>query len=33
LRTTRAGPASDAAALGRDAGDELKRAAGPRFFD
>ncbi len=30
--TTRAGAASEAAALGRDAGDELKQRGGPGFF-
>jgi hydroxymethylbilane synthase len=29
----RRSPAADAAALGRDAGDELRAAAGPGFFD
>ena len=33
LETTRQGPGRDAAALGRDAGAELARAAGPGFFD
>ncbi len=32
-QTSRRGPASDAAALGTDAGRELKAAAGPGFFD
>ncbi len=31
--TERRGPAADAAALGRDAGDELRAVAGPGFFD
>ena len=31
--TTRSGPAADAAALGADAGAELKGLAGPGFFD
>ena len=31
--TERRGAASDAAALGRDAGEELRRRAGPGFFD
>ena len=31
--TERRGPAAEAAALGRDAGDELRAAAGPGFFD
>ncbi len=33
LETTRQGPGRDAAALGRDAGEELAGAAGPGFFD
>ncbi len=33
LETTRQGPGRDAAALGRDAGEELLGAAGPGFFD
>ncbi len=32
LETTREGPVADAEALGRDAGDELRRRAGPGFF-
>jgi hydroxymethylbilane synthase len=31
--TTRQGKAADAEAMGRDAGEELKRIAGPGFFD
>lgn len=31
-RATREGPAAEAAALGREAGEELRRAAGPAFF-
>ncbi len=30
--TSRAGPVSDAERLGRDAGEELRRRAGPNFF-
>jgi hydroxymethylbilane synthase len=30
--TERTGPASDAAAMGRDAGEELRRRAGPDIF-
>ncbi len=33
LETTRTGPAKDADAIGRDAGEELKSRAGPGFFD
>jgi hydroxymethylbilane synthase len=33
IETARDGLASDAAALGRDAGEELKGRAGPHFFD
>jgi hydroxymethylbilane synthase len=33
LRAERAGPTSDAEALGRDAGEELRARAGPGFFD
>ncbi len=33
LETERAGPVSDAAAMGADAADELRRRAGPGFFD
>ncbi len=33
LTASRAGATADAEALGRDAGDELKRRAGPGFFD
>jgi len=33
LETTRSGPLSDAEAMGRDAGDELRTRAGPGFFD
>ena len=33
LETARAGAAADAGALGRDAGDELRRRAGPGFFE
>ncbi|MDA1090449.1 MAG: hydroxymethylbilane synthase [Proteobacteria bacterium] len=33
LETTRSGPFSDAEALGRDAGEELRRRAGPDFFE
>ncbi len=33
FETTRQGPGRDAAALGRDAGQELLAAAGPGFFD
>ncbi|MGB5949169.1 MAG: hydroxymethylbilane synthase, partial [Parvibaculum sp.] len=33
IETSREGLASDAAALGRDAGEELKRRAGPHFFE
>lgn len=33
IATERRGPAADAAALGRDAGRELKRRGGPNFFD
>lgn len=33
LETTRSGPVSDAEALGRDAGEELRRRAGPDFFE
>ncbi len=33
IETRREGLASDAAALGRDAGEELKRRAGPHFFE
>ncbi|MDA0676179.1 MAG: hydroxymethylbilane synthase, partial [Proteobacteria bacterium] len=32
LETTRTGSAADAAVMGRDAGEELLRRAGPRFF-
>ena len=32
IAATRRGPARDAAALGRDLGEELKRRAGPDFF-
>ena len=32
LRTAREGPAGDAAEMGRDAGEELKRSAGDGFF-
>lgn len=32
LETTRTGPASEAEALGRDAGEELRQRAGPDFF-
>ncbi len=32
LDVAREGAISDAAALGADAGDELKRRAGPNFF-
>lgn len=32
LEASRSGPESDAEALGRDAGEELKRRAGPDFF-
>lgn len=33
LTTERSGPVSDAVAMGRDAGEELRRRAGPGFFD
>ncbi|MEE8393461.1 MAG: hydroxymethylbilane synthase [Rhodospirillales bacterium] len=33
IETARQGPAKDAGAMGRDAGEELKRRAGPGFFD
>lgn len=33
IETSREGLASDAASLGRDAGEELKRRAGPHFFE
>jgi hydroxymethylbilane synthase len=33
IETARTGPATDAAALGRDAGEELRQKAGPGFFD
>ena len=33
LATERTGPAADAEAMGRDAADELRRRAGPGFFD
>lgn len=33
IATERRGRAADAAALGRDAGEELKRRGGPNFFD
>ncbi len=33
LTTARRGAVSDAEALGRDAGEELRRRAGPGFFD
>ncbi|MCH8237202.1 MAG: hydroxymethylbilane synthase [Proteobacteria bacterium] len=33
FKTTRSGPATDAEAMGRDAGEELRRRAGPGFFD
>lgn len=33
IRTAREGPEADAAEMGRDAGEELRREAGPRFFD
>jgi len=32
FETARIGPASDAAAMGTDAGEELRRRAGPGFF-
>ncbi len=33
FETARSGPAADAEAMGRDAGEELRRRAGPVFFD
>ena len=33
FETARSGPAADAEAMGRDAGEELRRRAGPGFFD
>ncbi len=33
IRTAREGPEADAAEMGRDAGDELRREAGPGFFE
>ncbi len=33
IETMRSGPVSDAEALGRDAGEELRRRAGPGFFE
>lgn len=33
LRAARRGPRGEAAAMGRDAGEELRRRAGPGFFD
>jgi hydroxymethylbilane synthase len=33
LEATRSGPVSDAEALGRDAGEELRGRAGPDFFE
>ena len=33
IETTRSGPAADAEALGRDAGEELRKRAGPGFFE
>ena len=33
FETTRSSPAADAEAMGRDAGEELRRRAGPGFFD
>lgn len=33
LTTERSGPVSDAVVMGRDAGEELRRRAGPGFFD
>ncbi len=33
IETTRNGPAADAEALGRDAGEELRKRAGPGFFE
>jgi hydroxymethylbilane synthase len=33
METTRRGSIQEAEALGRDAGEELKGRAGPRFFD
>jgi hydroxymethylbilane synthase len=32
IATDRTGPASDAEAMGREAGEELKRRGGPEFF-
>ena len=32
IATERRGPPADAEAMGREAGDELKRRGGPRFF-
>ena len=33
FETARSGPVADAEAMGRDAGEELRRRAGPGFFD
>jgi hydroxymethylbilane synthase len=33
FETARTGPASDAEAMGTDAGEELRRRAGPGFFE
>jgi hydroxymethylbilane synthase len=33
IETTRNGPVADAEALGRDVGEELRKRAGPGFFE